>query len=104
MFADLVRRLKAWVEADSRTSATVRRFEDEIDAAVTALRRHGAAAVPDESDPVPVIERLKHAAWIWRTGVCLGCFHDECREAGDALVLARAIQAHVHLRRLDRGL
>lgn len=102
MVAELWRRFTAWVENWQKTTL-VASYEEELDAAVAALRDHGAAAVPDETDPAPVIERLKHAAWIWRTGVCLDCFHDECREAGDALVLARAIQAHGRLRRLDRG-
>lgn len=87
--------MRTWVEGKLQPTVVSPSLEEELAAAVTALRTHGAAAVPDDSDPELVIARLEHAAWIWRTGVCLDCFHDECREAGDALVLARAIRAHV---------
>lgn len=75
--------------------------EDEIDAAVDAIRTFGAAAVPDGSDPVAFLARLQHAAWIWRTGVCPDCAHDECIEAGDALVVARAVVEHVTTNHLE---
>lgn len=97
----LLARLAAWLHREPRRDRTGTYPEDQIDAAVDVVRTFGAAAVPDGSDPVALLKRLTHAAWIWRTGVCPDCAHDECIEAGDALVVARAVVEHATTNHLE---
>ena len=74
----------------------------EIESAVTLVRRHGEQ-VTDGLHPAQAIAELERAADLWRTGVCPDCPHEECRDAADALVLARAVHALSRLRRLHEG-